>query len=103
MRSVRPNPGKVLTMAAAELGTMQLERQVSMSGADPVARARALIPLLEAAGPAIEQGKELVPEVVAALLDNGFLRLLLPRSIGGRGFSPPCFPRTWRGNPPRRA
>jgi alkylation response protein AidB-like acyl-CoA dehydrogenase len=78
-------------MAAAEFGTVQLERQVAMSGADPVARARALIPLLEAAGPAIEQGKELVPEVVTALLDNGFLRLLLPRSIGGGDISLPDF------------
>lgn len=78
-------------MAAAELGAVQLERQVAMSGADPVARARALIPLLEAAGPAIEQGKELVPDVVAALLDNGFLRLLLPRSIGGGDISLPDF------------
>ncbi|MFC7472889.1 hypothetical protein ACFQS7_00880 [Dankookia sp. GCM10030260] len=78
-------------MAAAELGTVQLERPTALSGADPVARARAMIPMLEACGPAIEQGKELVPEVVAALLDNGFLRLLLPRSIGGGDIPLPDF------------
>jgi len=71
-------------MAAAVLGTVQLERPAThLSGADPLACARALLPLLEACGPAIEQAKELVPEVADALFDNGLLRLLLPREIGG--------------------
>ncbi|MCB4820447.1 acyl-CoA dehydrogenase family protein [Roseicella aerolata] len=78
-------------MAAAELGSVQVERATALSGADPLARARALIPLLEASGPAIEQAKELVPEVVEALLDNGFLRLLLPPSIGGGDIPLPDF------------
>ena len=78
-------------MAAAELGAVALERPMAISGADPVARARALIPLLEAAGPDIEQAKELVPEVVEALLGKGFLRLLLPASIGGGDISLPDF------------
>jgi alkylation response protein AidB-like acyl-CoA dehydrogenase len=78
-------------MAAAELGAVQLERPVAMSGADPIARARALIPLLEAAGPAIEQAKELTPEVLEALLAQDFFRLLLPPAIGGGNIALPDF------------
>ncbi|MFZ4408998.1 MAG: hypothetical protein ACOYOH_16780 [Paracraurococcus sp.] len=78
-------------MPAAELGTVELERPVAMSGADPLARARALQPLLEASGPAIEQGKQLTAEVVDALVDNQLLRLLLPPSIGGGDISLPDF------------
>lgn len=78
-------------MAAAELGTVQAERPTALSGADPVARARALVPLLEASGPAIEQAKELVPEVLEALLAQDAFRLLLPASIGGGDIPLPDF------------
>lgn len=78
-------------MAAAELGTVRMERPTALSGADPIARARALVPLLEASGPAIEAAKELTPEVRDALFDNGLLRLLLPRKIGGLDIALPDF------------
>ncbi|MDO9709775.1 acyl-CoA dehydrogenase family protein [Paracraurococcus lichenis] len=78
-------------MAAAELGAVQIERPVALSGADPVARARALVPLLEASSPAIEAAKELTPEIRDALFDNGLLRLLLPREIGGLDIALPDF------------
>lgn len=78
-------------MAAAELGTVQVERSPALSGASPLARARALLPLLETSGPAIEQAKELVPEVLEALLAQDLLRLLLPSSLGGGDMSLPDF------------
>jgi alkylation response protein AidB-like acyl-CoA dehydrogenase len=70
-------------MAAAEFGALELPRDTAMSGSDPVARARALVPLLEAAGPAIEAARELTPEVLEALYANDFFRLLTPASLGG--------------------
>ncbi|HEX5326837.1 MAG TPA: acyl-CoA dehydrogenase family protein [Acetobacteraceae bacterium] len=50
---------------------------------DHVARARALIPLLQAAGPRIDAGRELPDDVLDAMHANRMFRLLLPRSVGG--------------------
>ena len=47
---------------------------------DHVAAARALVPLLEAAGPQIDATNELPGEVVDAMHAAGMFRLLLPRS-----------------------
>jgi alkylation response protein AidB-like acyl-CoA dehydrogenase len=59
--------------------------------ADPVARARALRPLLEAHGPGMDRAAELAPEVLAALREGDFLRLLLPRALGGAALPLPRF------------
>ena len=52
---------------------------------DWVARARALVPMIEAAGDRIEAERRIVPEVVTALHDAGLFRMLLPLSLGGSG------------------
>ncbi len=71
-------------MAAAELGHLEPQRSAAISCAGPVERARALIPLLDAAGPAIEAGRQLTPAVLEALRANDFFRLLTARAIGGQ-------------------
>jgi len=53
---------------------------------DPVARARALIPLLQAAAARIDAARELPPDVLA-----GLFRLLVPRSCGGAELDPATF------------
>ncbi len=47
-------------------------------------RARALQPLLDAHGAEMDRRRELVPEVVDALVGKDMLRLLLPRSLDGQ-------------------
>ena len=46
-------------------------------------RARALQPLIDRHGAEMDRRREVVPEVVDALVANDMLRLLLPRSLGG--------------------
>ena len=58
------------------------------SGADCLARARVLIPLLETAAPGIEAGCELPGDVLAAMHGAGMFRLLLPQAYGGFGLAP---------------
>ena len=54
----------------------------------PLARARALVPLIAAAGDAIEAGCELPVHVLDALHDAAMFRMLLPRDFGGEELSP---------------
>src|SRR5487761_2610845 len=58
---------------------------------DPVRRARALIPLLDAAGPRIDAARELPPDIDAAMHANGMFRLLLPRFLGGEELEPATY------------
>ena len=58
------------------------------SAADCLARARALIPLLEAAAPRIEAGCALPGDVLEAMHGAGMFRLLLPRAYGGFELTP---------------
>ncbi len=51
-------------------------------------RARELQPLLRDAGDAIEEGREVTPEIVAAMIERGIFRMLLPRSLGGAELDP---------------
>src|SRR4051812_33818042 len=51
-------------------------------------RARELRPMLAAAGDAIERGREVTPEIVAAMKERGIFRMLQPRSFGGAGPDP---------------
>jgi len=58
---------------------------------DYVQRARQLAPALAAAADEIERRRELPEPVVAALVEGGFFRLLLPRSLGGAELLPASF------------
>jgi len=58
---------------------------------DCVANARALAPLIAAAAPRIEAGRELPPDLVDALHDARMFRMLVPRSLGGDEVSPVAF------------
>jgi indole-3-acetate monooxygenase len=60
-----------------------LARDEHNTPVDYVARARALVPMIEAAGDRIEAERRIVPEVVAALHEAGLFRMLLPVSLGG--------------------
>ncbi len=67
--------------------------QAARSATDYLARARALVPLIEAASPRIEAARAFPPDVLAALHESGMFRLLLPRSLGGAELDLPCFVR----------
>src|ERR1700733_15075551 len=58
------------------------------SGAECLARARALIPLLQSAAPRIDAGYELPPDVLRGMHDAGMFRLLIPRTYGGFELKP---------------
>jgi alkylation response protein AidB-like acyl-CoA dehydrogenase len=65
----------------------------STAAIDYPARARALVPLLWAAGPRIEAARELTEDVLAALHEAGLFRLLLPKSVGGAELDPMTYVR----------
>ena len=52
-------------------------------GVDLVERARAIAPLIAGEADEIERTRRLTPDVVAALIENGLYRALLPQSLGG--------------------
>jgi alkylation response protein AidB-like acyl-CoA dehydrogenase len=58
---------------------------------DYLGGARELAPTLAAAADEIERRRELPEAVVAALVERGLYRLLLPRSLGGAELLPPDF------------
>lgn len=60
-------------------------------GSHLIARARALVPLLEAAAPRIEAERALTADVLDALHEAGLFRMLLPRSCGGFELDPATF------------
>jgi indole-3-acetate monooxygenase len=62
-----------------------LARDEQNKPVDWVARARALVPLIEAAGDRIEAERCIVPDVVAALHEAGIFHMLLPPALGGGG------------------
>jgi alkylation response protein AidB-like acyl-CoA dehydrogenase len=62
-----------------------LARDGKNKSADYVARARALLPAIEAAADRIEAERCIVPEVIAALHEAGIFHMLLPPSLGGGG------------------
>src|SRR5690349_7541511 len=59
--------------------------------ADPIARARALIPLLQEAGPRIDAARELPGDVLDAMHRARLFRLLLPRSVDGEELEPSIY------------
>jgi indole-3-acetate monooxygenase len=62
-----------------------------MEVVDYVASARDLARLVVAHADAIERRRELPSDLRAALIDAGFFRLLLPRSLGGAELLPPAY------------
>ncbi|MEZ4403584.1 MAG: hypothetical protein R3B06_26405 [Kofleriaceae bacterium] len=56
-----------------------------------IARARALGPSLAAHTDAHVAARQLAPEVVAALRDDAYLRMLLPRAVGGLAITPAAY------------
>ena len=78
-------------MAAAELGVLAPQAPETLSTAGPVQRARALIPLLEAAAPEMERARELPASVLEALRANDFFRLLTPPELGGQALPLPVY------------
>ncbi|WP_149535288.1 acyl-CoA dehydrogenase family protein [Siccirubricoccus phaeus] len=73
-------------MSAALDLTDQLPRRT-----DPAARARAIAPIIEAAGQRIEDTKGLTPEVLDALHGAALFRTLLPRAYNGEQVKPATF------------
>ncbi|MBV8775689.1 MAG: acyl-CoA dehydrogenase family protein, partial [Alphaproteobacteria bacterium] len=53
------------------------------AAADYLALVRALAPDLRAQARDIDERRELPAHIIAKLVDQGFFRLLLPRSLGG--------------------
>ena len=61
---------------------------LASSGADCLARARALIPLLQSAAARIDATRELPKDVLDGMHDAGMFRLLIPRAYGGFELKP---------------
>ena len=57
-------------------------------GTEYLERARAFVPELAAAAAEIERRRELPEPVVAAMVERGFFRMLLPHSLGGAELPP---------------
>jgi alkylation response protein AidB-like acyl-CoA dehydrogenase len=66
---------------------IELDR-AKMRGSDYLERARSLAPMLKDAADEIEARRELPDRVVEALIEAGFFRMLLPRSLGGGELRP---------------
>jgi alkylation response protein AidB-like acyl-CoA dehydrogenase len=64
-------------------GSPVLARDDQNKSTDWVERARALAPMVEAAGARIETERRIVPDIVAALHEAGLFRMLLPVVLGG--------------------
>ena len=66
-------------------------RDAAAEGADYLARARALAPMLQAAAAEIERQRRLPQALVDAMLEAGLFRMLLPRDYGGGETDPLSF------------
>jgi indole-3-acetate monooxygenase len=66
----------------------------TMHPTDPVARARAVGPAIDAAGDDIERARRLTDPVLDQLHQAGLFRLLLPRALGGEEVPPQVLVRT---------
>jgi alkylation response protein AidB-like acyl-CoA dehydrogenase len=55
---------------------------------DYIERARELVPMLREAGDEIEKNREVSEPVVAAMVERGIFKMLLPKSIGGGELDP---------------
>ncbi|WP_440636732.1 acyl-CoA dehydrogenase family protein [Bradyrhizobium sp. PUT101] len=62
-----------------------------LAGSGLIERARAIAPLIAREADEIERTRRLTPGVVAALIENGLYRTLLPQSLGGAEAAPEAF------------
>ena len=76
-------------MTAAKNG--QIGDSEDPAAIDYVARARALAPVIAAHAQEIERRRELPEGLREKLIEAGFFRLLLPRSLGGAELLPPSY------------
>jgi alkylation response protein AidB-like acyl-CoA dehydrogenase len=58
---------------------------------DLLARAHALAPAIAAGAAEIDKRREILPAIIAALIDNGFFRMLQPQFLGGAELPPVLF------------
>jgi alkylation response protein AidB-like acyl-CoA dehydrogenase len=72
-------------------GTATVSGEPSYARADLLAAVGALGPRLMAAAHEVERARSLTEPLVQAMVDAGFYRLLLPRSLGGGELDPPTY------------
>ena len=70
-----------------------LDRTSQDAGAEALQNARALRPMIAAAAGDVEAGRQVTPEVMAALHEAKLFRMLLPRAYGGLELDIPSFTR----------
>jgi len=70
------------------MSSTPLELSRADTSPDYLERAREIAPMLAAAADEIEERRELPERIVEALIDRGFFRMLLPRSLGGAELDP---------------
>ncbi len=68
--------------------TTSLDLRRADAPIDYLERAREIAPMLAAASDEIEESRQLPERVVEALIERGFFRMLLPRSLGGAELDP---------------
>jgi alkylation response protein AidB-like acyl-CoA dehydrogenase len=78
-------------MASSSPGSPSSDGTPHPGTVDYIARARAMAPVIAAEAEEIERHRELPPSLREALIENGFYRLLLPRSLGGAELPPLTF------------
>src|SRR5262249_3800628 len=83
---MRHNAGQSTERAMQERTSL-----VESTAGDVVARARKLAPLIAANAARIEEQRQIVPEVAAALHQARLFRMLLPRSCDGLELDPVTF------------
>jgi len=71
------------------MSSISLEKpRAEVRDTDYLQKARELVPTLSAASDEIEELRELPERIVEALIEGGFFRMLLPRSLGGAELDP---------------
>src|ERR1700704_2804728 len=66
-------------------------RSLETEGADYIARARRLAPLIAAAADRTEKERRIPEDVRQGMYDAGLFRMLLPRSLGGAELEPSIY------------
>jgi alkylation response protein AidB-like acyl-CoA dehydrogenase len=75
--------------AEKKMPSISLEKaRAEARDTDYLQKARELAPILAAASDEIEELRELPERIVEALIEGGFFRMLLPRSLGGAELDP---------------